>query len=192
MSLSTSLRRDIVVPFPIDEVKKSIELVCEKSRSSYQIKEKNDIMNLYTISLVGGLALVVPCAIQLKKVSDNETSLVLECNKVNKTPNQYNEIVDKFLNLISKSLSGEVINENVVASNKSGCLGLFLFLITTTLFSVLYSCNKEETTTNSSTCGYYTFSDKTTTPVYKGSNNGCYYINSNGNKTYVDSKYCCN
>ena len=45
MSLSTSLRRDIVVSFPIDEVKKSIDIVCEKSRSSYQIKEKNDILD---------------------------------------------------------------------------------------------------------------------------------------------------
>lgn len=192
MSLSASLKRDIVVSFPIDEVKKSIELVCEKSRASYSIKEKNDVMNLYTITLVGGLV-VVPCAIQLKKISENETSIILDCNKVNKTPNQYNEIVDKFLLLISKSLSGEVINENVVASNKSGCLGLLLFLITSTLFGVLYSCNKEETSTNnSSSCGYYTFSDKTTTTTYKGSNNGCYYINSSGNKTYVDSKYCCN
>ena len=86
MSLSASLKRDIVVSYSIEEVKKSIDLVCEKSRSSYQIKEKNDIMNLYTISLIGGLALIVPCAIQLKKVSDNETSIILECNKVNQTP----------------------------------------------------------------------------------------------------------
>lgn len=192
MSLSTSLRRDIVVSFPIEEVKKSIDIVCEKSKSFYQIKEKNDIMNTYTISLVGGLGLIVPISIQLKKITDNETSIILDCNKVNKTPNQYNEIVDKFLNLISKSLSGEEINESVVSNNKSGCLGLLLFLITTTLFGVLYSCNKEETSTNSSSCGYYTFTDKTTTPTYKGSNNGCYYINSSGNKTYVDGKYCCN
>lgn len=192
MSLSTSLRRDIVVSFSIEDVKKSIDIVCEKSRASYQIKEKNDIMNTYTISLVGGLALIVPCSIQLKKITDEETSIILECNKVNKTPNQYNEIVDKFLNLVSKSLSGEIINENVVAQNKSGCLGLFIFLISSTLLGLIVSCNKETTTTNSSSCGYYTFSNGTTTPVSKGTNNGCYYINSNGNKTYVDSKYCCN
>ena len=80
MSLSASLKRDIVVSFPIDEVKKSIELVCEKSRASYSIKEKNDVMNLYTITLVGGLV-VVPCAIQLKKISENETSIILDCNE---------------------------------------------------------------------------------------------------------------
>ncbi len=67
-----------------------------------------------------------------------------------------------------------------------------LLVFSLLLFGITISCNKEETSTNSSSCGYYTFSDKTTTTTYKGSNNGCYYINSNGNKTYVDSKYCCN
>ena len=62
------------------------------------------------------------------------------------------------------------------------------------LFGLIMSCSKDDkntTPTNSFSCGYYTFSDKTTTPTYKGSNNGCYYINSGGNKSYVDSKYCC-
>lgn len=36
------------------------------------------------------------------------------------------------------------------------------------------------------TCGSY--NGNTT---YKGPNGGCYYYNSNGNKTYVDRSHCC-
>jgi len=42
----------------------------------------------------------------------------------------------------------------------------------------LCSCKK-------STCGSYNGNK-----LYKGPNGGCYYNNSNGNKTYVDSRYC--
>lgn len=35
------------------------------------------------------------------------------------------------------------------------------------------------------TCG--TYNGQT---VYRGPKNGCYYINSNNNKTYVDHAYC--
>ena len=65
-----------------------------------------------------------------------------------------------------------------------GLIGGFIFFV----FSVM-SCSKE----NSSSCGFYTNSNTNASqPTYKGSNGGCYYINSNGNKTYVDDKYCCN
>jgi hypothetical protein len=57
------------------------------------------------------------------------------------------------------------------------------------------SCEKDEPTNNTSTnstntggsnnCGWYNGK-----PTYKGPNGGCYYYNSNGNKTYVDSQYC--
>ncbi len=70
---------------------------------------------------------------------------------------------------------------------------LVIFKLFVVLFIVLFiSCNKETNNNSKSSCGYYTYSNGTTTPVYKGSNNGCYYINSNGNKTYVDDNYCCN
>jgi hypothetical protein len=65
------------------------------------------------------------------------------------------------------------------------------FIIALIVCSVFISCSKEEdnqTQDNSVTtgsCGYY--NDK---PTYKGPNGGCYYWNSNGNKTYVESKYC--
>lgn len=42
----------------------------------------------------------------------------------------------------------------------------------------LFACKK-------SNCGSYNGNK-----LYKGPNGGCYYINSNGNKTYVDGSYC--
>ena len=55
----------------------------------------------------------------------------------------------------------------------------------------LFSCNKESN--NSSTnCGNYKLNSGEVKQTYSGSNGGCYYINSNGNKTYIDKIYCCN
>lgn len=55
------------------------------------------------------------------------------------------------------------------------------------------SCSKSSDTTvdntetpaNSSPCGTHNGKQ-----LYKGSRGGCYYINSNGNKTYVDRNEC--
>ena len=56
----------------------------------------------------------------------------------------------------------------------------------------LFACNKSETTpdTNSEEtykqCGKHT-SGQT---LYKGLKGGCFYYNSNGNKTYIDRNEC--
>lgn len=66
------------------------------------------------------------------------------------------------------------------------------FLITIGLF---LACSKDDSSSSGSgssggssidrICG--TYNGKT---LYKGSSGGCYYINSNKNKTYVDKKNC--
>lgn len=51
--------------------------------------------------------------------------------------------------------------------------------LTLILFAVsLFACKKNS-------CGSYNGNK-----LYKGPNGGCYYINSNGNKTYVDNNLC--
>lgn len=45
--------------------------------------------------------------------------------------------------------------------------------------STLFACKK------SSDCGSYNGHT-----LHKGPNGGCYYNNSNGNKTYVDASHC--
>ncbi len=53
------------------------------------------------------------------------------------------------------------------------------------LYATYYAMLRETAMDNGGNCGWY--NDK---PTYKGPNGGCYYINSNGNKTYVDAQYC--
>lgn len=131
MALSLGITRDVQVSFPIQEVKSAIENVSKSSKSLYQIEKKDDIMNTYSMALIGGLAVIVPVTIQLKKITETETQIILTSNKATNTGNQANNIVDKFLGLISKALSGEVIEEVSSSKGKSGCLGLSLFLFAT-------------------------------------------------------------
>lgn len=72
-----------------------------------------------------------------------------------------------------------------------------IFICILLLFSVsTIACEKEEvdskTSTNTSNtssgdtpCGYHNGKQ-----LYKGPQGGCYYINSNGNKTYVNRSEC--
>lgn len=68
-----------------------------------------------------------------------------------------------------------------------------IFKLLVYLLVLTASCAKEPepeppVTTYPSTdpnCG--TYNGRT---LYKGPQGGCYYINSNGNKTYVDRSYC--
>jgi len=55
-----------------------------------------------------------------------------------------------------------------------------LFLTSLAATFVLMSCGK-----SSGSCGTHNGHQ-----LYKGSDGGCYYINSNGNKTYVDRNEC--
>lgn len=57
-----------------------------------------------------------------------------------------------------------------------------MFSVLILIFSL--SCSKE----HDGDCGYVNGH-----PLHKGSMGGCYYINDNGNKTYVDRSQChCN
>jgi hypothetical protein len=65
-------------------------------------------------------------------------------------------------------------------------------IILTVITTLLVSCATTEEITSSQssnqTCGTYNGHQ-----LYKGSSGGCYYINSNNNKTYVDASHCnCN
>jgi hypothetical protein len=64
-------------------------------------------------------------------------------------------------------------------------LNQIIFTVITTL---LVSCATTNEISKSQSCGTYNGHQ-----LYKGSKGGCYYINSNNNKTYVDASYCnCN
>ena len=57
----------------------------------------------------------------------------------------------------------------------------YLFFITA--FAGVLACKKEDS--SPSNCGTHNGSQ-----LYKGPEGGCYYINSNGNKTYVEASEC--
>jgi len=69
---------------------------------------------------------------------------------------------------------------------------IFITLCSTLVWvTLLASCSTYEDVGNSNyqtNCGTYNGH-----PLYSGPKGGCYYINNNSNKTYVDRAYCnCN
>jgi hypothetical protein len=129
MALAVEIKRDLNLTFSIEEVKNAIDLACSKSKAYYQIKDKNDIMNTYTIWLLGGMMVQVPISLQLKKISENETQITLNTTKLTNNANQSNDIIDKFLNVVSKVLAGEDVTEETVAKAKGGCFGMMVALL---------------------------------------------------------------
>jgi hypothetical protein len=93
-------------------------------------------MNTYTIWLLGGMMVQVPISVQLKKITENETQLIINTTKATNNANQSNQILDKYLNILSQALSGEMITEENISKSKSGCMGLFIGIIS--VGSMLY------------------------------------------------------
>jgi hypothetical protein len=122
------ITRDFNLNYPIEDIKKSIELICSKSNKQFVVKNKNDVFNSYTLTLVGGLIILNP-NFQLKKISENETNLVITCNFREGNTISSNEVLDKFFNLVGMSLAGETIDENVVKGNKAGCFTIIIGIL---------------------------------------------------------------
>jgi hypothetical protein len=136
MAVAVEIKRDVNLNFSVEEIKKAIELVSEKSKAFYQIKNKNEIMNTYSISLIGGMMVIVPISVQLKKITENETQLIINTTKATNNANQSNQILDKYLNILSQALSGEMITEENISKSKAGCMGLCIGIIS--VGSLLY------------------------------------------------------
>lgn len=64
---------------------------------------------------------------------------------------------------------------------------LILLIMTVTVMSCDNTGIEDSTQENTSSngCGFYNGHT-----LHEGPQGGCYYINSNGNKTYVERKYC--
>ncbi len=122
------ISRDFNLEFPIDEVKKSIELVARLSQGSYKLENKNDIFNSYTFLFVAGITVLHP-NIQLKKISEKETNLVLTDNIRNGNTISSNEIFDKFFVLLGRALSGEELSKKIINKEKAGCFTVLIALL---------------------------------------------------------------
>lgn len=104
----------------------------------YKIDNKNDVFNSYTMAFVGGVTVVRP-TIQLKKVSDTETNIFMNCILREGNTTSQNELLDKYFNLLGSFLSGdeEKIKE-LETKAQSGCMGIILIgLFTSALYFML-------------------------------------------------------
>ena len=68
---------------------------------------------------------------------------------------------------------------------------LLLFISCSITEPICSDCPSKNTTSGNSTSSSSSSSCGSGRTLYKGPEGGCYYINSNGNKTYVD-RSCCN
>jgi hypothetical protein len=125
MATALKLERELQVSFSVNDVKKSIDNVCEFKKTKYQLKEKNDVLNSYSIVLFDGFSIIIPLNIQLKKVSDNETEIKIVSDKATNQAYGAGQLLDKFLATLSKSLSGETL----VEEQKKGCLSSFIGIV---------------------------------------------------------------
>lgn len=125
MAVALEQKRDVNLSYSILDVKAAIRTVCNNSGGKVMLKNENDLMNTFSLQLLGGMMVFVPITIQLKQISENETNFYLVTTSSTNTPNQSNQIIDNFLNNISKVLSGDVSE----MSAKKGCIVLLPFLI---------------------------------------------------------------
>lgn len=128
------IRRDYTLNYSIDKIKESIEIVCNNSTGSFQIKSKNEAFNSYSFSFVKMLS-VLPVNIQLIKISDEQTRIDLSATpgqSLSRTPTFTNGMLDTFLDLVSKVITGQIIYKPKIITqsdkNKS-TFGATLFLI---------------------------------------------------------------
>jgi hypothetical protein len=133
------VERNFNVNFSIEDVKSAIDRV-SVDLHHYKIENKNDVFNSYTFAMVGGINVVRP-TIQLKKVSDTETNIFMNCILREGNTISQNELLDKYFNILSVYLTNdeEKIKELSLKSNK-GCFGIILIgfgLFTTTLYNLL-------------------------------------------------------
>lgn len=136
MSIIQNPKKEFDLEFSISEIKANIEKIVAVSKAMYQINSKNELLNTYSITIVSGMSLV-KMDIGLNKVDDKKTHCSFQI--ITPATNQieaerFAKYSDQFLTLLSKGLQGEEITTKLVKGTKSGCFGVALFLIGTSLF----------------------------------------------------------
>ena len=123
--------REVQLDFNINYVKEKIDAIVKVSTGSYLAQDKNDLLNTYRISVVSGILSGV-MSITLKKVDDNKTEWKSETMNLaggNTSQAILAGFQDEFLTILSKALMGAEVNRDLIKANKSGCVGVFLLLI---------------------------------------------------------------
>jgi|688.fasta_scaffold72894_6 hypothetical protein len=133
------VERNFNVSFSLEDVKVAMDKLSSSS-IHYKIENKNDVFNSYTMAFVGGITVVRP-TIQLKKVSDTETNIFMNCILREGNTISQNELLDKYFNLLGSYLAGdEETIKQLDAQSKKGCMGIILIgfgLFTSTLYYIM-------------------------------------------------------
>jgi hypothetical protein len=129
-------KKEFDLEFSVSEIKNNIEKIVAVSKAMYQIKTKNDLINTYTIVIVSGMSFV-NMEIVLNKIEDKKTHCSFQI--ITPAANQleaerFGKYTDQFLTLLSKGLQGEEITTTLVKGTKSGCFGVALLLVGTSIF----------------------------------------------------------
>jgi hypothetical protein len=123
--------KELILEFSIENVKANIEKVVEAGKPFYSFVNKNDVFNTYRITIVSGMLSGI-LNVSLRKIDDNKTEWKSEIMKTVGGGAQiaiFSRFQDEFLNILAKGLSGEEVNKELVSSNKSGCLGIVIFIL---------------------------------------------------------------
>ncbi len=97
------VERNFNVSFSLEDVKSAMVRL-SAFKKSFKIENKNDVFNSYTMSMVSGLSVVRP-TIQLKKVSETETNVFMNCILREGNTISQNEVLDEYFNLLGMFLT---------------------------------------------------------------------------------------
>lgn len=138
---TNQINRTFVVPYPIERVKTAIEVTVAKSTGTYNIKNRNDMINSYFIVMTGTALTFARCNVQLKAMNDNETEFKLDTTDTTESAMTVsNATVDKFINKLTENIqSGEELTEELKKTGGNGCMIIIIFLVSS-LFALLLSC----------------------------------------------------
>ena len=136
--LSTNIERNIDLTFPISKVKESIDRVV--SNAGYAMHSKNDILNTYRIGKLTGLE-SIGMNITLKIIDDNNCNIhIVVTENIRNSGHKMtiDQMIDAFLERLSKALTGATVQDlKVVSSGNQGCFGVILIMAISTLAFLL-------------------------------------------------------
>lgn len=147
--MSEQIKREFVLNYSIEKVKKAIEDACSTSTGSYQIKARNDAFGTYSIALVKMLS-VLPVTLEIKRLGDNETEVNLSAvagPHLSRTPTFLSEMIEGFLTKVGDFLSGRLVVRAPVQrqppSRKRILLGYFILIgVISGIIAVIYFLSK--------------------------------------------------
>ena len=129
------IERDLNLDFDLNHVKTCIDKVIPLG--SYTLQNKNDILNTYRVSKLASMEFV-SMTIVLKKIDDKTTNINLGCLENIRNGGHeitVNEILDNFLERLSKTLVGMSDEDIKKVTKKPGCFGVLLFFVLSIVLS---------------------------------------------------------